>query len=190
MGADLTAELLLRFYRDPTRYRGEACGRDAPPVDNEVILKLALGRPVEFTDAALNQAGTVATLRKAAASYVRHVFFRPDATPYQTLGLAPGASAQAIKESFRLLMQLVHPDRQDARDVWPESFAALANRAYGILRDEDSRAAYDREADARAVQARASKRTVTAAQASRMPAAAGPWPHPGGRTSARTTGAA
>ena len=81
---------------------------------------------------------------------MRHVFFRPDATPYQILGLAPGASAQAIKERFRLLMQLVHPDRQDSGDAWPESFAALANRAYGVLRDQEARAAYDRDADARA----------------------------------------
>jgi len=38
-------------------------------------------------------------------------------------------AGEAIKESFRLLMHLVHPDRQDERVVWPESYAALANRA-------------------------------------------------------------
>ena len=85
-------------------------------------------------------------MKDAAASYVRQVFFCPDATPYETLGLAPGASDAAIKESFRLLMQLVHPDRQEAQEHWPESFAAQANRAYGILRNRDSREKFDREA--------------------------------------------
>jgi DnaJ-class molecular chaperone len=104
-----------------------------------VILKLALGRRIEFADPGLNEAGTVAALKNAAALYVRHVFFRPDATPYQILGLRPGASAPAIKERFRLLMHLVHPDRQDADNAWPESLAALANRA---VSDQEARAAY------------------------------------------------
>jgi uncharacterized protein (TIGR02246 family) len=181
MGADFTAELLLRFYREPSRFRGEARRRDAPPADNEVILKLALGRRIEFTDPALNEPGTVTALKVAAALYVRHVFFRPDATPYQILGLAPGASGPAIKESFRLLMQLVHPDRQDSRNAWPESFAALANRAYGVLRNQDSRVTYDRDAVARAAVARAVHRAAAAAEASLMPVVVGP-ARPGGRS--------
>ena len=108
-------------------------------------------------------------MKEAAALYVRHVFFRPDATPYQILGLRPGASAPAIKERFRLLMHLVHPDRQDSDDAWPESFAALANGAYGVLRDQEARAAYDRDADARAALARAVNRAAVAAEASLMP---------------------
>jgi ketosteroid isomerase-like protein len=179
--ADLTAELLLRFHREPTRFSGEARRRDAPPVANEVILKLALGRRIEFADPALNEAGTVAVLKEAAALYVRHVFFRPDATPYQILGLAPGAPAPAIKESFRLLMQLVHPDRQDSSDAWPESFAALANRAYGMLRDQDARAAYDHDAAARARVAREVYRKAAAAEASMMPVPVWPAGRLGGR---------
>jgi hypothetical protein len=34
-------------------------------------------------------------------------------------------------------MHLVHPDRQNERVAWPDSFAALANRAYGVLRNQD-----------------------------------------------------
>ena len=158
LSADRTAEMLLRYFEAPERYRAEARRRDAPLLDSQVVLKLALGRRVELV-----QPAPAATLEKAAALYVRHLFFRPDATPYQTLGLAPGASPQAIKESFRLLMQLVHPDRQDAAALWPDSFAAQANRAYGILRDQDSRAQFDREAVARAAMARAMHRAATAA---------------------------
>ena len=113
--ADQIAELLLWFHREPSRYRAQGRRRDAPALDPEVILKLALGRRIEFAKAALNAPALAAELQEAAAMYVRLLFFRPDATPYQTLGLATGASQQAIKESFRLLMHLVHPDRQDAR---------------------------------------------------------------------------
>src|SRR5208282_4768155 len=104
-----------------------------------------------------------ATWREAAAEYVRQVFFRPDATPYQTLGLASEATPQAIKEHFRLLMQLVHPDRQGARALWPEAFAAQANRAYGILRHAESRAELDREEAARAERARVAQHKAAAA---------------------------
>jgi len=174
--ADRTAELLLWYFQEPGRYRAEGRRRDAPLLDSEVVLKLALGRRVEFFLATLNDAQTVATLRDAAALYVRFLFFRPDATPYQILGLAPGTSPQAIKESFRLLMQLVHPDRQDARVVWPDSFAAQANRAYGVLRNQDARANFDREAEARAAMARAMHRAAAASAASKMPVVLRPRP--------------
>src|SRR5208282_1327813 len=150
--ADRTAKLLLWFAREPLRYRAEVRRSTLPALDSEVVLKLALGRPVEFADPALRRVSGAAW-REVAAGYVRQVFFRPHATPYQTLGLAPGASAQAIKENFRLLMQLVHPDRQDARALWPDAFAAQANRAYGILRNDQARATLDREEDGRATRA-------------------------------------
>ena len=145
ISADVTAELLLWYYEEPGRYRAEGRRRDAPVLDSTVVLKLALGRHVDLAKPALGSPETLSTLRAAAGLYVRFLFFRPDATPYQMLGLAPGASAEAIKESFRLLMHLVHPDRQDERAVWPESYAALANRAYGILRNQDSRVQLERE---------------------------------------------
>jgi hypothetical protein len=160
--ADRTANLLLWFQQEPLRYRAEVRRRDQPAFDSEVVLKLALGRRVEFGDPMLSSVSSGAW-REAAATYVREVFFRPRATPYQILGLAPGASAQAIKENFRLLMQLVHPDRQGARPLWPEAFAARANRAYGILRHDGSRADLDREEAARAARARETQQRAAAA---------------------------
>jgi curved DNA-binding protein CbpA len=180
VSAERTAELLLWYLQEPARYRAEGRRRDAPLLDSEIVLKLALGRRVDLGATALRDAQTVALLQDAAALYVRFLFFRPDATPYQTLGLAPGASPATIKESFRLLMQLVHPDRQDARAVWPDSFAALANRAYGVLRNQDARAKFDREAQTRAAMARAMHRAAAASAASRMPVVLQPRPRLGG----------
>jgi hypothetical protein len=167
--ADGTAELLLWYYEEPGRYRAEGRRRDAPVIDPTVVLKLALGRHVDFVKASLAEPRTISTLQDAAGLYVRLVFFRHDATPYQVLGLPPSASREAIRESFRLLMHLVHPDRQDARAIWPDSFAALVNRAYGILRNQDARTRFDRDAEARAAMARAVNRSATAHEASRMP---------------------
>jgi hypothetical protein len=167
--ADRTAELLLWFQREPSRYGAEGRRRNAPPLDPAVILKLALGRRVEFADAALNDPRRGDGLKEAAHAYVRRVFFHPDATPYQTLGLAPGASYASIRESFRLLMQLVHPDRQGARKLWVDSCAAQANQAYAALRDQDTRNKLEREAEARAALARAIYRAATATEASQRP---------------------
>src|SRR4051812_27288487 len=99
ISADVTAELLLWYYEEPRRYRAEGRRRDAPVLESTVVLKLALGRGVDFAYAALGNVETLSTLRAAAGLYVRFLFFRPEATPYQTLGLAPGATPEAIKES-------------------------------------------------------------------------------------------
>jgi ketosteroid isomerase-like protein len=167
--ADRTAELLLRFHREPSRYLAEGRRRDAPHLESDVVLKLALGRPVNFVDAALNDARMTISLKQAAEAYVRNVYFHPDATPYQTLGLSPGASQEAIRERFRQLMHLVHPDRQGDRKLWPDACAAQANRAYAILRDPDARDRLEREAEARAALARAIHRAAASAEASHMP---------------------
>ena len=169
LSADRTAEMLLWYFQEPARYHAEGRRRDAPLLDSEVILKLALGRRGHFASPSLNEAANAAPLQQAAAAYVRLLFFRPDATPYQTLGLAPGASPEAIKESFRLLMHLVHPDRQAARALWPDGFAAQANRAYAVLRNQDLRTKLDDEAASRAAMARALNRAAAASSASIMP---------------------
>jgi len=161
--------MLLWYFREPARYHAEGRRRDAPLLDSEVILKLALGRRGHFASPSLNEAANAVPLQQAAAAYVRLLFFRPEATPYQTLGLAPGASPEAIKESFRLLMHLVHPDRQAARALWPDAFAAQANRAYAVLRNQDLRTKLDDEAASRAAMARALDRAAAASSASIMP---------------------
>ena len=142
---------------------------DAPRLDPEVILKLALGRPVKFTDASWNEPSKIDALQQASRAYVRHMFFRPDPTPYQVLGLEAGAALDEIKECFRLLMQLVHPDRQGEKRRWPDACAAQANWAYSMLRDQETRRTFEEEADARAALALAINRAAMAAEASQVP---------------------
>lgn len=177
--ADRTGSLLLLYLRDPAHLRTLARS-GVPLADGEIVLKLALGRRVEFGDPSLTSASPD-KVREAAVAYVRQFNFRPDATPYEVLGVAADASERSIRESFRLLMQLVHPDRQSTRAAWPESFAARANRAYAILRDPASRARLDREQAERTARERTAQSNAAAAAAlptGRRPVVRRPLPRP------------
>ncbi|WP_332814971.1 J domain-containing protein [Ramlibacter sp.] len=59
---------------------------------------------------------------------------------YDVLGLAPGASAQDVRQAWRRLAQQHHPDRGEAADT---EAMALINQAYEVLSDPDRRARYD-----------------------------------------------
>ncbi len=84
-------------------------------------------------------------LRTAAVAFIREVCFREGASHYQMLCLSADAKREAVKESYHLLMALIHPDRAEvAREAWPADWAQRANRAYAVLADEGARAAYDK----------------------------------------------
>ncbi len=143
--ADLIAELLGRHYRDPSRKCAQALREAQGPGCHDVVLRFALGLPVELSDPA--RSGRTAAARRArdAAFYIRRCLARDDATHYEVLGLPPDASADAVRENFRLLMRLIHPDRQRADEPWPQGFVARVNRAHSVLKAPEARARYDRE---------------------------------------------
>ena len=62
---------------------------------------------------------------------------------YETLGVARGADAVAIKAAFRKLAMAYHPDRNPGDQAAELRFKEI-NEAYEILKDDDKRAAYDR----------------------------------------------
>ncbi len=69
------------------------------------------------------------------------------ATHYEILDVPPGATAAQIKDAYRILVQLHHPDRlQQAhsrvRD-YAEDRLKRINEAYAVLNDPDRRARYD-----------------------------------------------
>lgn len=61
---------------------------------------------------------------------------------YEVLGVARSASKDDIKSAFRNLARKYHPDVNDNPDA-EERFKEI-NEAYGVLSDDDKRAAYDR----------------------------------------------
>ncbi len=67
--------------------------------------------------------------------------------PYEVLGVAPGASDQAIQRRRRELARELHPDQATgdaARTADLTKRMARVNAAYDLLRDEERRRAYDR----------------------------------------------
>jgi DnaJ domain len=61
--------------------------------------------------------------------------------PYRTLGLRPGADAAQVREAYRRLARLHHPDRSGDNSA-TERMQAI-NRAWEILSDPARRAAHD-----------------------------------------------
>jgi hypothetical protein len=54
---------------------------------------------------------SVAEIRAASAAFLTSALFHRKADPYRTLGLAPGAKPEDIRENKRLLLKWLHPDR-------------------------------------------------------------------------------
>ncbi|KAA5606468.1 DnaJ domain-containing protein [Roseospira marina] len=69
---------------------------------------------------------------------------RPSLDPkgyYAVLGLTPAADTAAVKRAYRTRAKVLHPDRNPSPRA-AEEFHALAE-AYGVLRDAETRRAYD-----------------------------------------------
>jgi hypothetical protein len=64
---------------------------------------------------------------------------------YDELGVAPDASAQEIRDAFRLHVRLLHPDHQTdpALKELAERQMQKLNRVYAVLADPEGRKAYD-----------------------------------------------
>jgi curved DNA-binding protein CbpA len=92
--------------------------------------------------------------------------------PYTVLQILPSAEQEVVNAAFKALALKYHPDHDATRRA-AEKMAEL-NRAYAILRDEQSRAAHDR------ARARATIAGISVAHSSRNGAVPPPTaPSPG-----------
>ena len=142
-GVASVASQLLAFYREPARFRPYYIHGQQALLEGHVVLKLALGRFAAGWTRDL-PAHDREELVHAARAFVRQVCLWERATHYQVLCLGGRAGPDSIKENYRLLMALIHPDRQEAdAHEWPLNCAQRVNEAYATLSDENPRAAYD-----------------------------------------------
>jgi DnaJ-class molecular chaperone len=63
---------------------------------------------------------------------------------YRILGLKPNATAPEIKDAYRNLARLHHPDRHQGRADAEEKFKEIS-MAYQVLYDPERRKAYDHD---------------------------------------------
>jgi len=104
------------------------------------VLQLASGkRP----DALSFDEGDLEVLKSAAIKFVRDVMLSPTSDHYALLGVAVDADASSIREQFRRLMGLVHPDTRPTD--FPADAATRVNRAYAVLAEADTRSTYTDE---------------------------------------------
>lgn len=131
-------ELALSVFRRPSAHAGLIAGRGALPDDVMDVMRLAKeaashhGEP-EYED----------ELHQAALYFVEHVLLGSGSDHYRVLGVARSADADEVREHYRLLVAIFHPDRCSWLAGDREDLTARINVAYRTLKDPVARAAYD-----------------------------------------------
>lgn len=134
-GAPL-AEALLDYFAAPGKY--QLTLRQPAVLFSSIreILQVASGRSGSDDQRA----------REAARFFLRAALLYPGADHYALLGLAPGEAPPDLKERYRLLMRLIHPDFAEPGDAaWPADAAVRVNRAYEVLSSPVQRREYDEQ---------------------------------------------
>ena len=76
---------------------------------------------------------------------ISKMHFNSENNYYITLGLPQGASQDKIRERWKRLILLYHPDRQEGNEEWVSERAKKVNDAYSMLKDDAKRSAFDRK---------------------------------------------
>lgn len=128
------ARLLLEVQRQPGLH-ALAARQPAALFDGmRQVLQWAAGRQLDVMASTL--ARTEADLQHAAMWLVRQTCLRPGADALTVLGLAPGFTRASLREHYRLLIRLMHPDFMAAHQgetPWPDDAAQRINTANDTL---------------------------------------------------------
>lgn len=110
-----TIDLALDLARMPALTRSSV----TPPVPANVIelMRIAAAVPTACQDAVAATGEPVDVLVEAARFYLQQVLFRPGADCYRILGIHPGAPRVTARSHMRLLLQWLHPDRNDGLET-------------------------------------------------------------------------
>lgn len=105
------------------------------------VLQLAVGREGEAAGTTDRES---ASLRDSARFFVRTALLYPGADHYALLGLDRKVDNFDLKDRYRLMMRLLHPDFSGpAAGTWPADSAVRVNRAYDTLSSAVQRRTYD-----------------------------------------------
>ena len=106
------------------------------------VLMIAAGRSVTGLQLDPAQASRA---QRAACFFVRMAMLRSGADHYTLLGLPPTFQAATLRDHYRLLMRLTHPDFAGDASGWPRDAATRINLANDVLSSRVQRAEYDRQ---------------------------------------------
>jgi hypothetical protein len=80
-----------------------------------------------------------AQIRQAIVAYLEHACLSQHADHYRILGLLPQSSSDAIRQHYRQMIKLFHPDRSVVSDpAKAQAYAALINQAYAALNKKNA----------------------------------------------------
>lgn len=163
---------LLEYARSPGKY--QVVLRQPPLLFAMLrdVLQIAAGRD---TDGAAEAGVQPAQLQEAACFFARNALLYPGADHYALLGLDRTASTAEMKDRYRLLMRLLHPDFATLGSAtWPADAATRINRAYEVLSSPAQRQEYDELfAPASARQSTGKHRATRSGASSHRPAGSG-----------------
>lgn len=126
-------ELALACYRSPLAHHDRLSLTTPLPDDMDRLLGLANGSP-RLLETATRQTGAKANeLQDAARFCIQQWCLAREADSYRVLGVQPGAPLEKIKEHYRQLIRLFHPDRAAGRETWTEHYASRINEAWMTL---------------------------------------------------------
>jgi len=131
---------LLEYHRTPGKYPLLLRRPEILFSSIKEVLQLASGR---LPDA---EAPASLAVQRAAGFFVRTALLYPAADHYALLGLSRNSDTPAIKERYRHMMRLMHPDfatSPAAGGNWPADAAARINLAYEVLASQKLRREYD-----------------------------------------------
>lgn len=164
---------LLDFERSPGRYR--VVLREPRPLFEHTlaVLQLAVGRAVDGLADLAHEPAQTDELKRAARFFVRTVLLRPGVDHYTLLGLAPGCEADELREHYRLMIRLTHPDfAAGSGEAWPADAATRINQANDVLSSFERRSDYNAaQASAQPVASAAGAAAAGAKVAQKKPAA-------------------
>jgi hypothetical protein len=133
---------LLDYSHSPGKYQVGLRQPQALFAALREVLQIAVGREGEAS--ARGQRQEFASLRDAARFFVRTALLYPGADHYALLGLERKAQNADLKDRYRLMMRLLHPDFSGpAAGAWPPDSAVRVNRAYDTLSSAVQRRLYD-----------------------------------------------
>ena len=136
-------DLALACYRRPLDYQDRFSLTASLPEGIDRLLWLANGSP-EALETGIHQTGAKPQeLRDAARFCIQQWCLVRGADPHRVLGVKPGASPEQVKEHYRLLMRLFHPDRAAGRETWTDHYASRINEAWTVLSRSQDRATPD-----------------------------------------------